>query len=128
MLRALPSGAPANAPSCPPAPSRAAARDDENPDDPLGIGLLHESDGEYDTVRDNDAGALPPEPPPMQHDMRAKLAPAPFHVMLTCYTLFERDRCAARPGQGREDERKAAGGCLPARPRPPSRDTRLPLS
>jgi SWI/SNF-related matrix-associated actin-dependent regulator 1 of chromatin subfamily A len=63
-------------------------------DDPLGLGILHESDDEYDLKRDaagEGPAAPPPEAPPPKWDMEAPLAAAPFHVMLTSYTLFERD-------------------------------------
>lgn len=72
-----------------------AAHQEAHDADPLGIEVMHESDDEYDLKRDKAAAAgntvLPPEPPPPKWDMEAPLAPAPFNVMLTSYTLFERD-------------------------------------
>jgi SWI/SNF-related matrix-associated actin-dependent regulator 1 of chromatin subfamily A len=81
----------------------AAAADDgegaaAGDDDPYGLAdaQARDSDGEFDAARpDAEPGAPggppPPEPPPPTWDFAAPLAPAPFHVMLTSYTLFERD-------------------------------------
>lgn len=77
------------------AEAEALAHTDMHDDDPLGIEHLHESDDEFDLKRanlpENAPTVLPPEAPPPKWDFSAPLAPAPFHVMLTSYTLFERD-------------------------------------
>jgi hypothetical protein len=68
------------------------------------------ADDEFDIDREKagDDGEAAPEAEPPEWDINAKLQPAPFNVMLTCYTLFERDRFAgccrgggrlAAPGQ-----------------------------
>ena len=56
--------------------------------------LLSRADDEFDLQREqagDDAEAQPEEPQP-HFDISAPLPRAPFDVMLTCYTLFERDR------------------------------------
>jgi hypothetical protein len=53
------------------------------------------ADDEFDIDREKageDAELQPDETPP-EWDIDAPCQPAPFNVMLTCYTLFERDRC-----------------------------------
>lgn len=53
------------------------------------------ADDEFDIDKEK-AGSdaeLQPEDAPPEWDIDAPLQPAPFNVMLTCYTLFERDRC-----------------------------------
>lgn len=75
----------------------ALANNEKHDDDPLGLGIMHESDDEFDLKRahvpENTAAAavLAPEPPPPKWDFNATLDAAPFNVMLTSYTLFERD-------------------------------------
>jgi SWI/SNF-related matrix-associated actin-dependent regulator 1 of chromatin subfamily A len=79
--------------------AEAAAQEEEDADnaDPLGLGHMHESDDEFDVKRANVPENAPqgnftaPEPPPRKWDFNAPLDAAPFHVMLTSYTLFERD-------------------------------------
>jgi hypothetical protein len=54
------------------------------------------TDDEFDIEREKagEDAELQPEAEPPEWDIDAPLQPAPFNVMLTCYTLFERDRCA----------------------------------
>ncbi|KAL4427971.1 hypothetical protein ABPG75_002060 [Micractinium tetrahymenae] len=84
------------------AEAAAAAEADEHDDDPYGAGQLHESDDEFDIDREK-AGSdaeLQPEDAPPEWDIDAPLQPAPFNVMLTCYTLFERDSPEQRLDRG----------------------------
>jgi SNF2 family DNA or RNA helicase len=79
--------------------AEAAALEEQDADneDPLGLGYIHESDDEFDVKKANMPENGPqgnfnaPEPPPRKWDFNAPLDAAPFHVMLTSYTLFERD-------------------------------------
>lgn len=77
------------------AEAQLAANEDLHDADPFGAEIIHESDDEFDVKRadlpDNAQASLPPEPPPPKWDFNASLEPAPFDVMLTSYTLFERD-------------------------------------
>lgn len=70
--------------------------DDLEEDDSLDLEEdAHDSDDEYDAKYDPDETYVTKKPfqeiPPPKWDMSAPLAPAPFDVMLTSYTLFERD-------------------------------------
>ena len=75
----------------------AEAHHDKNDGDPLGLDEMHESDDEFDVkhanVPENLASVQIPaaEPPAKTWDFNAALGAAPFNVMLTSYTLFERD-------------------------------------
>ncbi|KAG7672532.1 hypothetical protein KSW81_001494 [Nannochloris sp. 'desiccata'] len=79
--------------------AEALAQEEEDADneDPLGLGHMHESDDDFDVKQANMPENGPqstftaPEPPPRKWDFNAPLDAAPFHVMLTSYTLFERD-------------------------------------
>lgn len=60
------------------------------------------ADDEFDIDKERageDADLVPEEKPP-EWDIDMSVQAAPFNVMLTCYTLFERDRCSL-PGAGR---------------------------
>lgn len=84
------------------AEAAAAAEADDYDDDPYGAGQLHESDDEFDIDKEK-AGSdadLQPEDQPPEWDIDAELQPAPFNVMLTCYTLFERDSPEQRLDRG----------------------------
>ena len=56
------------------------------------------ADDDFDYEREKAGGGedaeLAPDAEPPEWDIDAPLQPAPFNVMMTCYTLFERDRCA----------------------------------
>ena len=73
------------------ADAEAAGDLEDDDDDPLGAAVLHESDDEFDVQREKDGGAAAAEEPAPQWAMDAESVAAPFDVMLTCYTLFERD-------------------------------------
>jgi hypothetical protein len=71
-------------------------------DDPYGAGALHESDDEFDIDKERageDADLVPEEKPP-EWDIDMSVQAAPFNVMLTCYTLFERDSPEQRLDRG----------------------------
>ena len=60
------------------------------------------ADDEFDIDKERageDADLVPEEKPP-EWDIDMSVQAAPFNVMLTCYTLFERDRCSLA-GAGR---------------------------
>ncbi|KAI3428839.1 hypothetical protein D9Q98_007656 [Chlorella vulgaris] len=85
------------------AEAAAAANDgSDHDDDPYGAGEAHESDDEFDIDREKagDDGEAAPDAEPPEWDINAKLQPAPFNVMLTCYTLFERDSPEQRLDRG----------------------------
>jgi len=77
--------------------AEAIAQEDADNGDPLGLGHMHESDDDFDVKQANlpengpQSTFTAPEPPPRKWDFNAPLDAAPFHVMLTSYTLFERD-------------------------------------
>ena len=79
------------------AEAAALANNEKHDEDPLGLGIMHESDDEFDLKRANmpenigGPAIMAPEAPPPKWDFNAPLAAAPFNVMLTSYTLFERD-------------------------------------
>ncbi|PSC69740.1 CHROMATIN REMODELING 19 [Micractinium conductrix] len=71
-------------------------------DDPYGAGHFNESDDEFDIDKEkagSDAELQPEEAPP-EWDIDAPCQAAPFDVMLTCYTLFERDSPEQRLDRG----------------------------
>ena len=72
-----------------------AAADEAADEDPYGYSLQHDSDDEFDIDREEagEEADLAPDVPGPTWDIHAATSPAPFNVMLTCYTLFERDRC-----------------------------------
>jgi SWI/SNF-related matrix-associated actin-dependent regulator of chromatin subfamily A containing DEAD/H box 1 len=89
------------------AEAAAAAADEEagvdRDEDPLGLGHMAESDDEFDAKREAETARNPaagasaaPEQPPPRWDPNVALPQAPFNVMLTCYTLFERDSAEQR--------------------------------
>lgn len=82
--------------------AEAAALEAGADDDPLGLGQIHESDDEYDLTKDQEEGAEEEgaEQPPPQWDMGSGCTPAPFNIMITCYTLFERDSPEQRLDRG----------------------------
>ncbi|KDD72906.1 SNF2 family domain-containing protein, partial [Helicosporidium sp. ATCC 50920] len=79
------------------AEARAAAREEEGGEeapDPYGRDGTRDSDEDYEGEQDSEGsqgggGGGPPLPPACTMD--EVIPRAPFHVMLTCYTLFERD-------------------------------------
>ncbi|KAL6776153.1 hypothetical protein ACKKBG_A20055 [Auxenochlorella protothecoides x Auxenochlorella symbiontica] len=89
------------------AADEAAAAAEDDSDDPAGRGLMNDSDEDYAGEKEGKTGkagstnidsygrgAEPGRARAM--DMETPLPRAPFDVMLTCYTLFERDGPAQR--------------------------------
>ncbi|GAB4819342.1 hypothetical protein N2152v2_006388 [Parachlorella kessleri] len=85
------------------AEAEAAALEAGEDDDPLGLGHIHESDDEYDLAKETAAdgdGAAASEGGPAAWDINSQTTPAPFNIMITCYTLFERDSPEQRLDRG----------------------------
>ena len=59
-----------------------------------------DDDFDIDKEKAGEDAELQPEAEPPEWDINAPLQPAPFNVMLTCYTLFERDSPEQRLDRG----------------------------